>query len=233
MHRRELPFAMLIVVALAFSAPATEKFNDIGDEDDAEATTAITISSPTESGRWTVDTYLENPALPDGWAPYDMTKRLKPGWISMRGIFGDLYGDFTVDASGFSLDESGRNADALYLAIRYKDMCLSPELDVYYGAETNRWEGGSAGTYAYTGKNSPELGGIPYLRLGELGGRNDKVWRTAVNKIAPGTLKAEDERFKFSIGYPAPWGRSTIYGEVRVDWIRLSDAPIEPQPDVP
>jgi len=102
----------------------------------------------------------------------------------------------------------------------------------YYGAGRWPYEGTSAGTYAFTGTNNPELGGIPYVSLGDLGGQNDKVWRTAVYEIAPAALKAEDGRFKFSIGYPAPWGRSTIYGEVRVDWIKLSDEPIEPDPDV-
>ena len=233
MHRRILSLAMFTLLLVALSAQATEKFNDIGDDDDAEPTSAVTISSPAESGRWTVDTYLENPSLADGWAPYDMTKRGQPGWISMRGIPGDLYGDFTVEASGFRLTPEGRNAQTLYLAVRYKDLSLSPELDIYYGAGRFPYEGRSAGAYGYTGKADPDLGGIPYLRLGELGGRNDKVWRTAVYKMPPGTLKVEEGRFRFSIGYPAPWGKSTVYGEVRVDWIKLSDEPIEPEGDLP
>ena len=225
--------ATFLALLLAWRAEATEKANDIGDDDDANPGSAIAISPPAESERWTVPVYFENPALPDGWAPYDATKRGQPGWISMRGIFGDQFGDFTVAAEGFRLDAEGRNATALYLAIRYKDLCLSPELDIYYGTRTNPWEGTSAGTYAYTGTPDRKLGDISYVRLGELGGRNDKVWRTALYQVAPGTLKAEGGRFKFSIGYPAPWGRSTVYGEIRVDWIKLADQPLAAEPDVP
>jgi len=232
MKLRVLFLAAVSVALFSAVAMAIEKFNDIGDDDDAEPASAIAIG-PLDAGRWTVPTYLENPSLADGWAPYDMSKRGKPGWISMRGILGDQFGDFTVDADGFPLDADGTNAAPLYLAVRYKDMCLSPQLDVYYGAKTNPWEGSSAGVYGYTGKPSPDLGGIEYARLDELGGRNDKTWRTALCQIAPGTLSTKEGRFRFSIGYPAPWGRSTVYGEVRVDWIKLSDAPIEPGPDVP
>ena len=65
---------VLLMLATAFaSASATEKFNDIGDEDDFAPTTPVAISSPTESGRWTVDTYLENPRLPEGHVPVART----------------------------------------------------------------------------------------------------------------------------------------------------------------
>jgi hypothetical protein len=233
MKLRTMLLTTLLAASLAWGAQATEKVKDVGSDDDANPASPITISAPAESGRWTVPVYFENPSLPDGWAPYDVTKRGQPGWISMRGVLGDQFGDFTVDANGFSLDADGRNSSPLYLAIRTKDMCLSPELDIYYGTKTNPWEGSSAGTYAYTGQDNRSLGDIKYVRLGELGGKNDKVWRTAVYQVAPGTLKAEGGRFRFSIGYPAPWGRSTVYGEIRVDWIKLADQPITAEPDVP
>ncbi|MFQ6098363.1 MAG: hypothetical protein ACE5O2_11620, partial [Armatimonadota bacterium] len=73
-----------------------------------------------------------------------------------------------------------------------------------------------------------------YVRLGELGGRNDKVWRTGVYEIPPNTLQRTDTGFfQFSLGFPEMWGKSSLYGDLRVDWIRLSSAPIEPDPDRP
>ena len=48
-----------------------------------------------------------------------------------------------------------------------------------------------------------------------------KVWRTAVYKIEPGVLLAQGGLFQFSIGYPAAYGCSSLYGDLRVAYISL------------
>ncbi len=208
---------------------AVVKFKDLGDAADTDPTSPIFL--PQNSGRWSSDPSAENPDLPDGWEPYALQRQGKPGWITLRAVLGDYYGDFSVHTDGLALTGDGYNAVALWLAVRYKDTVLSPERDPYYGSRTFPWEGKSAGVWAFTGVPDPRAGDAPWVRLGELGGRNDKVWRTAVYQIAPHTIRAENGLFKFSLGYPAPFGRSTLYGDLRVDWIKLSSAPVRPDPD--
>ncbi len=232
-------FSILAVIFMAMlvTAPARTsakeplvKFNNLGDEDDTESRSPLFLSSDGE--RWSPIVCHENPDLLDGWEVYTSRHRGEPGWISFRIVVGDLYGDFYARTKGFEFTSDKRNATPLYLAIRYKDTVLSPELDIYYGAKRFPHEGKSAGVYAFTGKPNKTLMGYPYVRLGELGGRNDKVWRTAIYKISPRVLKRTDAGlFKFSIGFPESWGKSSLYGDLRVDWIKLSNVPIDPEPE--
>ncbi|MFQ6096450.1 MAG: hypothetical protein ACE5O2_01900, partial [Armatimonadota bacterium] len=90
---------------------------------------------------------------------YTNAHHAQPGWISFRIVPGDHYGDFFARTDGFQLAADGRNATPLYLAVRYKDTVLSPELDVYYGAKRFPHEGKSAGVYAFTGKDDEALMG--------------------------------------------------------------------------
>lgn len=224
-----LTAAMLVLCIPGHAHPEVALLNDLGDDDDTDPQSGIFI--PAESGRWQPFVCCENPDLPDGLELFGNTHHGQPGWISFRIVLGDLYGDFYARAGEFELTDDGRNAATLYLGVRYKDTVLSPRLDAYYGAERFPHEGSSAGVYAFTGRNNPELLGYPYVRLGELGGENDKVWRTGVCEIPAATLQQTDEGlFRLSLGFPEAWGKSSLYGDLRVDWIRLSDAPIEPVP---
>jgi len=226
---------LLIAILGAFPSPVFGQepvvaFNDLGDEDDTEPTSPLFFLSGT--GRWLPTVFHENPDLPAGWEMYTSVHHGQPDWISFRVVVGDQYGDFYARTKGFALTEDKRNATPLYLAIRYKDTVLSPELDVYYGTRRFPHEGKSAGVYAFTGKPNNALMGYPYVRLGELGGRNDKVWRTGVYEIPPKTLqRTETGFFQFSLGFPESWGKSSLYGDLRVDWLRLSAAPMKADPD--
>src|SRR5262249_13685443 len=132
--------------------------------------------------------------------------------LSMRTVMGNYSGAFSVHTDGFTLTADSHNATPLWLAVRYKDTVLSPQLDPYYGSSVFPWEGNSAGLWAFTGVNNANANYTQYVRLGELGGQNDKVWRTAIYKIDPGTLLAQGGVFQFSIGYPASYGCSSLYG---------------------
>ncbi|MGC9319093.1 MAG: hypothetical protein ACP5KN_13755, partial [Armatimonadota bacterium] len=205
---------------------AVALFNDLGDDDDTDPESGLFI--PAESGRWQSFACCENPDRPDGLELFGNAHHGREGWISFRIVLGDLYGDFHAHAEEFDLTDDGRNAADLHLAVRYKDTVLSPTRDAYYGTERFPHEGSSAGVYAFTGRDNAELLGYPYVRLGELGARNDKVWRTGVYQVPAGTLQQTQEGlFRFSLGFPEAWGRSSLYGDLRVDWIRLSDAPIQ------
>src|SRR5437588_5497198 len=80
---------------------AVVKFKDLGDAADTDPASPLFI--PTNSGRWSGDTPEENPDLPDGWEPYSPRHRGEPGWISMRAVLGDYYGDFNVHTDGIPL----------------------------------------------------------------------------------------------------------------------------------
>ncbi len=229
---------LALTLSAAFAAlawPAQEQqpvimFNDLGDEDDTDPTSGLFFLPGTE--RWLPIVCHENPDLPDGWEMYTSIHAGQAGWVSFRIVVGDHYGDFEARTQGLELTPEERNATPLYLAVRYKDAVLSPELDAYYGRGGFPHEGQSAGVYAFTGRPNEELLGYPYVRLGELGGRNDKVWRTGVYQIPSGTLQRTDRGFfQFSLGFPESWGKSSLYGDLRVDWLKLSNAPIEPEPD--
>lgn len=122
-------FAVMWLVALSpYSVASVIKFNDLGDEDDFNPKSDIFLLPG--SGRWSPFVCHENPDLLDGWEMYTSRHRGERGWISFRIVYGDLYGDFYARTSGFKLTAEKRNATTLYLAIRYKDTVLSPELDL-------------------------------------------------------------------------------------------------------
>lgn len=220
---------------LLLSTAPTEKFADLGESDDPEADfdhpeiRLEGLEGPAWESYWTsIDTYRENPGLEDGWFPYADREHLPAagGWIGMRLVRGEHMAQFYADSQGFELTGGGRNADALYLTIRYKDINFDPALDRFWGTGTFPAEG--PGVSVNGCSDGGGCGDAGWFKLGSLGGAHDFAWKTETLEIpAQGLAVVGGGEFKFRVS-PALWGRSDLYGEIAIDWIRLSEADRKP-----
>jgi len=222
---------------LLLSPTPTEKFADLGESDDPEADfdhpgiRLERLEGPAWESYWTsIDTYRENPSQEDGWYPYADLGRLPAGGggrIGMRLVRGGHMAQFYADTGGFKLDGNGRNADALYLTLRYKDLNFDPALDRFWGTGTFPEEGPGVSVNGCADGGGCG-GGAAWVKLGSLGGAHDFAWKSETLEIPPGGLAGVGVgEFKFRIS-PGLWGRSDLYGEIAIDWIRLSEA--DPKP---
>jgi hypothetical protein len=139
----------------------------------------------------------------------------------MRLARGFFPAQFFASATGFSISPQTANQDALYLTIRYKDINFNPALDRFWGSAVFANEGPGASVAV-----CPSSDGCPseedWLKIGSLGGSHDMTWKTKTLEIPAGMAASLGGEFKFRIGTDA-YGPSDTYGELAVDWIKLSD----------
>lgn len=93
----------------------------------------------------------------------------------------------------------------IHLAIRYKDNLVEPTSVEY-------------------------LAGSGYRKLGALGGAQDHAWKTQVFTVPVAKLTIDKDRWSFRLGR-GDYG--DLMGDLPLDWVRVSTAPIKPEADMP